>query len=95
MDKKQKIYFNYSIVVHKECKQYASLCPELDVASNGKSIEQACDNLKDAINCFIETYADLGELNKVLDEKGIVLNYAEQCPSVFLTEACISVPAAT
>ncbi len=32
-----------------------SLCPELDIASQGDTIEQACDNLKEALELFFET----------------------------------------
>jgi len=86
-------YFSYSILVRLEGKEYASWCPELDVASSGKTIEKACANLKDAIDCFIETYAEIGELGAKLKERGITLNSAERCPSLFLSEARIGVPA--
>jgi predicted RNase H-like HicB family nuclease len=39
------------------------LCPELDVASQGTSIESALDNLKEAVALFIET-ADPGEMKE-------------------------------
>jgi predicted RNase H-like HicB family nuclease len=33
---------------------YVSLCPELDIASQGESIEQARDNLREALELFFE-----------------------------------------
>ena len=43
-----------SAVVRKEGKLYASWCPELDVASQGKSIESALENLKEAVKLYLE-----------------------------------------
>ena len=40
-----------------------ALCPELDVASQGTSIENALENLKEAVALFIET-ADPGEMQE-------------------------------
>jgi predicted RNase H-like HicB family nuclease len=43
-----------SAVVRKEGKLYVSWCPELDVASQGKSIEAALSNLKEAVELYLE-----------------------------------------
>jgi predicted RNase H-like HicB family nuclease len=43
-----------SAVIHKEGDWYVSLCPELDVASQGKSIEEAISNLKEAVSLYLE-----------------------------------------
>ena len=40
---------SYTAIVEKEGDVYVALCPELDVASQGASIEQATTNLKEAI----------------------------------------------
>ncbi len=44
-----------TVIIEKEGDGYVSLCPELDIASQGKSIEQARDNLKSALELFFET----------------------------------------
>ena len=44
----------YTAIVEKEQDVYAALCPELDVASQGPSIEQATANLKEAVELFLE-----------------------------------------
>ncbi len=85
-------FFNYSVLVRQEGKSYASWCPELDVASSGDTVEQACENLRDAVACFVDTYAELGELARMLKERGLVPNKEEGCPSTFLSEARISFP---
>ena len=41
-------------IVRKGEEQYVALCPELDVVSQGHTIEQAILNLKEAIELHIE-----------------------------------------
>jgi len=41
-------------VIHKEPGGFVSLCPELDIASQGDSIEEAKANLKEAVELFYE-----------------------------------------
>ena len=43
-----------SAVVRREGKFYVALCPEFDVASQGKSVEEALANLKEALELFLE-----------------------------------------
>jgi predicted RNase H-like HicB family nuclease len=42
-------------IIEREGNVYVSLCPELDIASQGDSIEQARDNLREALELFFET----------------------------------------
>ena len=46
---------NFTAIIEKEGNMYVSLCPELDVASQGNSVEEASDNLKEAIELFLES----------------------------------------
>ena len=41
-----------SAVVRREGRLYVALCPEFDVASQGKSIEEALANLKEALELY-------------------------------------------
>lgn len=41
-------------IIEKEGNGYISLCPELDIASQGDTIEQARDNLREALELFFE-----------------------------------------
>ncbi len=41
-------------IIHREGEGYVALCPELDIASQGDSIEGARDNLKEAVQLFLE-----------------------------------------
>jgi len=54
--------------IEKEGDGYFSLCPELDIASQGNTIEEARDNLREAIELFFET-ASPGEIQTRLNEE--------------------------
>ncbi len=41
-------------IIEREGNGYISLCPEFDIASQGDSIEQARDNLREALELFFE-----------------------------------------
>ncbi|PMB74581.1 type II toxin-antitoxin system HicB family antitoxin [Candidatus Bathyarchaeota archaeon] len=44
----------FSSVVWKEGDMYVSWCPDLDIASQGKTVEEALNNLKEAIELYLE-----------------------------------------
>jgi predicted RNase H-like HicB family nuclease len=48
-------------IIEREKKGYVSLCPELDIASQGDTIEEARGNLVEALELFFET-ADPSEV---------------------------------
>jgi len=52
----KKGYFHrtYTAVVEKEGKGFVALCPELDVVSQGRSVEEARANLREAVVLFLE-----------------------------------------
>ena len=41
-------------IIKKGEKQYVALCPELDVVSQGFTVEEALGNLKEAVALYIE-----------------------------------------
>lgn len=41
-------------IIERENDGYVSLCPELDIASQGDSIEQARNNFQEALELFFE-----------------------------------------
>ncbi len=41
-------------IIERENEGYVALCPELDIASQGDSIEQARENLREAVQLFFE-----------------------------------------
>ena len=46
--------FTFSAVVQKENERYVSSCLELEISSQGKTIEEAVSNLKEAVELQIE-----------------------------------------
>ncbi|MGI0482038.1 type II toxin-antitoxin system HicB family antitoxin [Geminocystis sp. CENA526] len=47
-------YQQLTAIIEKEGDGYVSLCPELDIASQGDSIEKARNNLQEALELFFE-----------------------------------------
>jgi predicted RNase H-like HicB family nuclease len=41
-------------IIEREGNGYVSLCPELDIASQSETIEQARENLREALGLFFE-----------------------------------------
>jgi len=60
----------YDIVVFQEGDQYVGYCPELDVSSCGRDIEQARRNAKTAVRLFVEEAERMGTLEEILEECG-------------------------
>jgi predicted RNase H-like HicB family nuclease len=52
-------------IIEREGDGYISLCPELDLASQGDNIEEARQNLIEALELFFET-ADPSEVKNRL-----------------------------
>lgn len=46
--------YQLTAVIEKEGDGYVALCPELDIASQGNSVEEAHANLKEALELFLE-----------------------------------------
>ncbi|MBV8897123.1 MAG: type II toxin-antitoxin system HicB family antitoxin [Acidobacteriaceae bacterium] len=42
-------------IIERENEGFVALCPELDIASQGRSIEEARTNLVEALSLFFET----------------------------------------
>jgi predicted RNase H-like HicB family nuclease len=55
----------FTAIIHQEGKLFVALCPELDVASQGKTVEEARKNLAEAVELFLEE-ASVGEVRERL-----------------------------
>ncbi|MCS6978095.1 MAG: type II toxin-antitoxin system HicB family antitoxin [Gemmatales bacterium] len=42
-------------LIYREDDGYVALCPELDIASQGDTVEAARDNLREALELFFES----------------------------------------
>ena len=45
----------FTAIIEREDDGYVALCPELDIASQGNTIEEARANLLQALELFLET----------------------------------------
>lgn len=54
-------------IIEREDDMYVALCPELDIASQGYTVAEARDNLKEALGLFFEV-ASNGEVRVRLDQ---------------------------
>lgn len=55
-------------IIERERDGYVSFCPELDIASQGNTIEEARSNFQEALELFFET-ASSQEINDRLHEE--------------------------
>lgn len=44
----------YQAIISKEKDWITAVCPELDVASEGKTVEEALENLTEAVELYLE-----------------------------------------
>ena len=55
-------------IIEREGSGYVALCPELDIASQGDTIEEARENLREAVELFFETASESELQTRVHDE---------------------------
>ena len=49
---------NFTAIIEREDDGYVSLCPELDIASQGETVEEARRNLAEALELFFQHASD-------------------------------------
>ena len=55
-------------IIEREDNGYVALCPDVDVASQGDTVDEARSNLKEALELFFET-ASTEEIQKRLHDE--------------------------
>lgn len=45
-------------LIEREEDMYVALCPEIDIASQGKTVDEARENRREALGLFFETASD-------------------------------------
>ena len=68
-------YIVFKFLIRKEDNRYVSHCQELGVSSSGETIDEAFNNLKDAVEVYLNTIEELGERSIVFKEKGIRIQH--------------------
>ncbi len=61
----------FTAVITKEGKWYVAHCVELDVVSQGKTIEEAQTNLKEAVELYLESF----DVDSIPESNGEVIFY--------------------
>ena len=56
----------FTAVIHKEDEIYVAECVELGVASQGYSIEEAINNLKEATELYLEEFPNYKNIDNTL-----------------------------
>ena len=51
-------YKQFTAIIEREGNGYVSLCPELDIASQGDTVEKAKANLAEALELFFDHASD-------------------------------------
>lgn len=64
----------YTAILEKEGDLFVALCPELDIASQGGTVEEATANLKEAVELFLEC-ADPEEVRQRLHGEIFVTHF--------------------
>ena len=64
---------HFTAIIEREDDMYVALCPELDIASQGKTVEKARSNLKEAIELFFDT-ASKREIRERLHDELFITN---------------------
>ncbi len=62
-------------LIHREDNTFVALCPELDIASQGDSIESARHNLAEAVELFFEAASPKEVEQRFCDD--VFISYVE------------------
>jgi predicted RNase H-like HicB family nuclease len=55
-------------IIEREGNGYVALCPELDIASQGDTIQEARENLREALELFFESASPKEIQNRLREE---------------------------
>ena len=56
----------FTAIIHKEEDMYVAKCPEVGTVSQGKTIEEALANLKEATELYLEEFPLEGESKPIM-----------------------------
>lgn len=62
------MYKQLTAIIEREGDGYVSLCPELDIASQGETVAEARDNLIEALELFFEVASEAEIAERMHDE---------------------------
>lgn len=68
--------------IWQEGNMYSAYCHELDVATAGRSLDEARKNLVEALEIFFEETARKGTLRSILEEAGFPIEEGEEAQAL-------------
>jgi len=75
-------YILISLIASEEEGGFVSTCPELGIASQGDTVDQAFHALQDATLVYLNTIEHLGQRQRIFAERGIkILRHAPTGPT--------------
>ena len=66
-----RIMRRLTAIIEREDDGFVALCPELDIASEGSTVEEARTNLVEALTLFYE-FADASEIDRRFHDEVLV-----------------------
>lgn len=78
-----QLNFKLPALVEQEGDWFVALCPVLDVASQGRTHDEALRALTEATKTFLATCYEMGTLDNVLKECGFERDGRHQLPGLF------------
>ena len=91
---KKQLLLNISVKEEPE-GGYSVVCTDLDVASQGETIEEAKKNIKEAVELYLESAEELGIIDEIFEKLGVTQKEARSqsviVPRVFRAEIPVSV----
>ena len=67
-------FIQVTLIASEEEGGYASVCPELGIASQGQTADEAIASLRDAAVVFLNTIEQLGQCERVFKERRIKIH---------------------
>ncbi len=80
INKKSGIYIVVTNIFTKEKKGYVVECPELGIYSQGDTLEEAEENILDALKVFLNSIEELNLRDNIFKDKNIKLYKYKQIP---------------
>jgi predicted RNase H-like HicB family nuclease len=77
-NKKSNAYIILTAIFRREEEVWTAECKELGTATFGDTLEEAKDNLREAVELHLNTLEDVGESKRFLDERGIQVHYDDE-----------------
>lgn len=89
----KQLLLNVSLIEEEE-GGYSAIATDLDIASQGETVDEALANLKEAVELYIESAEELGVIEEILEKLGFSSESIKDknflVPPVFRTEIPIN-----